>query len=193
MKDAFYKFNKSIGSVALSDPDIEILSKYCKLVHFKKGDIIIEEGVKQDYIYFIIKGIVRNYHITEDRSIKTFSFRAENMIATGYALQNHNEHYKALMNVECMENCEMVIISFTGLKYLEETSKSAQIIARYLLEEHLIELVKHRINFVTKSLMDRYYELELQFPNIHKRIPQNIIASFLGVSSVHLSRVKNMK
>lgn len=76
---------------------------------------------------------------------------------------------------------------------MEETSKSAQIIARYLLEEHLIELVKHRINFVTKSLMDRYYELELQFPNIHKRIPQNIIASFLGVSSVHLSRVKNMK
>ena len=45
----------------------------------------------------------------------------------------------------------------------------------------------------TKSLRERYDELENIFPNIHQRVPQYIIAAYLRISRVHLSRIKSMK
>jgi hypothetical protein len=45
----------------------------------------------------------------------------------------------------------------------------------------------------TKSLMERYEDLENIFPNIHQRVPQHFIAAYLRISRVHLSRLKNMK
>jgi CRP-like cAMP-binding protein len=113
------------------------------------------------------------------------------MLVTGYGLHNYNDEYKSLVNVECIEDCEMIIISYTGLHFLEKSFKEGHIIARFLAETHAIELVKFRISLDTKSLMERYEELGQLFPNIYNRVSQNIVASYLGVTSVHLSRVKN--
>jgi hypothetical protein len=76
---------------------------------------------------------------------------------------------------------------------MEESSKDAHKVARYIAEAHIIDLVKFVISADTKSLRERYEELENIFPNIHQRVPQHIIAAYLRISRVHLSRIKSMK
>ena len=73
---------------------------------------------------------------------------------------------------------------------MEESSKDAHKVARFIADAHIIDLVNFIISADTKSLVERYLELESQFPNIHQRVPQHIIASYLRISRVHLSRVK---
>jgi CRP-like cAMP-binding protein len=193
MKQAFNQFFKTLSPFGLTTEILDDLIEYCNLVHFKRGEVFIEAEKKQNYIYFINKGIVRNYVVSSDGKIQTYGFRSENMIVTGYGLHNYNDEYKSLVNVECIEDCEMIIISYAGLSFIEKNYKEAHKIARFLSETHNIELVKYRISVDTKSLMERYEELNNLFPNIYKRVSQNIIASYLGVSSVHLSRIKNRK
>ena len=190
MISAFIQLNKFITPFGLSDADFEELIQECEFVKYKKNDVIINAGEKQNAVFFISKGIVRNYVVSLDGQISTYGFRIENMLVTGYGLHNYKNEHKALVSVETLEACEMIKIPFSVLNYMELNSKDAQKIARHLAENHSIELVQFIISVDTKSLIDRYNNLEQLFPNIHQRVPQHIIASYLRISRVHLSRVK---
>lgn len=193
MISAFIQLKKFITPFGLTDADFEKLIQDCEVVNFKKRDVIIKEDEKHGYIYFLSKGIIRHFVLTIDGKISTYGFRTENMLITGYGLHNFQNQYRSLVSVECLENCEMVKISFDALKYLEENSRDALKAARFLSEVHIIDLVKFIISADTKSLAERYCELESQFPNIHQRIPQHIIADYLRISRVHLARIKKIK
>ena len=117
----------------------------------------------------------------------------ENMFTTGYSLHNYKNEYRSKVSVECLEDCKMIKIPLTALKFMEENSNQAQKVARYLAEDHIIELVDFLIEKDTKSLIEKFYNLDKKFPNIHQRVPQHIIASFLGTTPVHLSRIKNTR
>jgi CRP-like cAMP-binding protein len=190
MISAFIQLKKFIDPFGLSEADFEVLTQKCEVVKFKKNDVIIKAGEKQNSIYFLSKGIIRNFVLTMDGSISTYGFRIENMLITGYGLHNFHNEQKALVSVECLENCEMIKIPFNALRYMEESSKDAHKVARFIADAHIIDLVNFIISVDTKSLAERYDNLELQFPNIHQRVPQHIIASYLRISRVHLSRVK---
>ena len=165
----------------------------CSVVSFIKGDIIIHAGVSQSQIYFINSGLVRNYIFTENAEIKTINFRMENMTATGYAHYNYNNVFKSIVNVECLEPCQMVKIPLSAIKFMVDNCAIGDRVGRYLAEAHVMELANFIIDRHTKSFLDRYYELESLFPNIHQRVPQHIIASYLGTTAVHMSRIKNGK
>jgi CRP-like cAMP-binding protein len=117
----------------------------------------------------------------------------ENMLITGYALYNYKNEYRAKLNIKCLEACELISIPLQALKFMEEHSKSAHKVGRFLAEAHAMELVDYIIDIDTKSLADRYDDLEKVFPNIHQRVPQHMIASYLGITPVHLSNVKKSR
>jgi len=191
MNKYFTQFNAFIAPYGLAESHILQLNQLCEVVSMNKGDVIYKKELKINYIYYICNGIVRNYNFTENGEIKTYGFRIENMLVTGYGLHNFKNEYRAKVSVECLEDCTMIKIPLSALKILEENTNQAQKVARHLAENHVLELVNFIIDIDTKSLIDRYNNLENQFPNIHQRVPQHIIASYLGTTPVHLSRLKN--
>lgn len=150
----------------------------------------MKAGEKQGFIYFIDKGIVRNFVLSSEGEVKTYGFRIENMLITGYGIHNYKNENRAKVNVECLEDCELIKIPIQALKFMEEHSKDAHKVARYLAEAHTLELVSFIIDIDTMPVLERYNNLEKIFPNIHQRVPQHIIASYLRVTPVHLSNVK---
>ena len=190
MEKSFEKFKLYIAPFGLSDADFDVLVSYCEPMQFKKGDVVMRAGEKQSYIYFIVKGIVRNYVLSQEGEIKTYGFRVENMLITGYGLHNYKNEYRAKVNIECLEDCMLIKIPMQALKFMEEHSKEAHKVGRYLAETHIIELVDFIIDIDTMPVLERYNNLEKLFPNIHQRVPQHIIASYLRITPVHLSNVK---
>lgn len=193
MTQSDYLFKKFTELFGLTDADFEVLYNHCELVIFKKGEILIHEGTKQDHVYFICKGIVRNFVLSQSGEIKTYGFRMENMLVTGYGLHNFKNEFKALVSVECLEHCEFIKIPLTVLRLMEQNSKDAQKIARHIAELHIVDLVNFIISTDTKSLIERYDDLDKLFPNIHQRVSQHIIAAYLRISRVHLSRIKKAR
>ena len=193
MNKDFENFKQYIFPFGLNDADFDQLVQYCSIVHFKKGEVVMEAGVKQNAIYFIYKGIIRNYVNKMDGGTSIYGFRIENMIITGYALYNYKNEYRAKLNIKCLEDCELISIPLQALKFMEEHSKVAHMVGRFLAEAHALELVDYIIDIDTKSLVDRYDDLEKMFPNIHQRVPQHMIASYLCITPVHLSNVKKSR
>ena len=193
MNKYFTQFNAFIAPYGLAESHILQLNQLCEVVSMKKGEVIIKHGLKVNHIFFICNGIVRNYIFTDNGEIKTYGFRIENMLVTGYGLHNYQNEYRAKVSVECLEECTMIKIPLSALKILEQNSTVAQQVARHLAENHVLGLVDFIIDIDTKSLLERYYNLDNLFPNIHQRVPQHIIASYLGTTPVHLSRIKNAR
>ena len=193
MNSAYIQFKTFLKPFGMNESDVEKMIQFCDIEYFQKGDIVIQEGSKNNFIYFLCKGIVRNYVLTIDGEVSTYGFRTENMLITGYGIHNIHNDQRALVSVECLEKCELIKIPLTALCFMEKVCKDAHKIARYIAEAHIIDLVKFVISADTKSLKERYDELENIFPNIHQRVPQHIIAAYLRISRVHLSRIKSMK
>jgi CRP-like cAMP-binding protein len=190
MDKSFEKFKLYLAPFGLNDNDFDLLVSYCEALQFKKGEVIMKAGEKQSYIYFIVKGIIRNFVHSQEGDIKTYGFRVENMLITGYGLHNYKNDYRAKVNIECLEDCILIKIPLQALKFMEEHSKEAHKVGRYLAETHIIELVDFIIDIDTLPILERYNNLEKIFPNIHQRVAQHIIASYLRITPVHLSNVK---
>ena len=183
--DEFLDYIDKIIPLDIDEKDI--LRRRIVIKKYKKGEIIIQEGVKSNYIYFIHKGIVRNFINNKN---KTFNFRSEGMIATGYSTFNYDQGFKSKMNVECLEDCTFILISVDTIHYVVENFKYGDRLVRYLAEKHILELVELLTDIDCKSIIERYNDLNIKFQNIHQRVSQHIIASFLGTTPVHLSRLK---
>jgi CRP-like cAMP-binding protein len=94
------------------------------------------------------------------------------------------------MNVECLEDCTFILISVDTIHYVVENFKYGDRLGRYLAEKHILELLELLIDIHSKSIIKRYNELNVKYSNIHQRVSQHYIASFLGTTPVHLSRLK---
>jgi signal-transduction protein with cAMP-binding, CBS, and nucleotidyltransferase domain len=177
----------------MSETEIADFNQKCEVVNFSKGDIIMKAGNPQQNLYFITKGIVRNYIETDFGETKIYNFRLENMTVTGYAHYNYKDNLKSLVNVQCIEDSVMIQVPLKVIYYVINNIKNGERLGRFLAEAHIIEMLNYIINRDSKSIIERYDLLEIEYPNIHQRVPQRMIASYLCITPVHLSNLKKSR
>jgi CRP-like cAMP-binding protein len=160
------------------------------LKSYKKGEIIIKRDEVSANLYFLTKGIVKYSLINHNKEEVVYNFRQENSTLTAYSYYNHNI---AKFNVECLEDCDVICIPIEAVGYVAQNFKNGAKLRSYLAEAHILELVNLLTEKDARSIIDRYNDIDVQFPNIHQRISQSIIANYLGVSQEHLSRLKKAR
>ncbi len=194
MPNHFEMFNSFITRhVEMTEAELTAFNQKCEIVEFSKGEIIMKAGEPQQNLYFITKGIVKNYIETEAGETKIYNFRTEGMQVTGYASYNYKDNLKALVNVRCIEDCIMIQVPFSVIKYVIEHIKSGERLGRLMAESHIVEMLNYIINRDSKSIIERYDNLDAEYPNIQNRVPQRLIASYLGITPVHLSNLKKSR
>jgi len=194
MPNHFEMFNSFITRhVEMTEAELTAFNQKCEIVEFSKGDLIMRAGETQQNLYFITKGLVKNFIETEAGETKIYNFRTEGMQLTGYAVYNYKDNLKALVNVKCIEDCTMIKLPFPVIQYVIENIKSGERLGRLMAEGHVVEMLNYIINRDSKSIIERYDLLEIEYPNIHQRIPQRLIASYLGITPVHLSNLKKSR
>lgn len=194
MSNHFEILNRFINSqVEMSVDELAVFNAKCEIVEFSKGEIIMKAGEPQNCLYFISKGFVKNYIETEDGGAKIYNFRMEGMQVTGYALYNYKNNLKALVNVKCIEDSVMIKVPLPVIQYVVENIKHGERLGRFMAEHHVVEMLEYIIERDSRSIIDRYNNLEEKYPNIHNRLPQRLIASYLGITPVHLSNLKKSR
>jgi len=187
-------FNQFITKyVVFTETELVEFNKKCTKVEFVKGDIIIKAGEVQNSLYFITKGIIRNYVENNKGEIKIYNFRSENMTVTGYASYNYEDNLKALVNVECLEDCTLIQVPYEAINYVINNMKLGDRLGRFMAEAHVVEMLHYVLQRDTKTIIERLDSIDKNFPNIHQRIPQYMIASYLGITPVHLSNLKKRR
>ena len=152
--------------------------------------ILLEEGKIADRIYLVRKGCLRLFFYSEGKDI-TFQFFFE-----GDFVASFDSLYKetpSLFSLESIEPSEVLYIKKRDFYDKIESNSSL----RKLYEEKIIErfsFYQHLfLSRIKNTPQQRYEELLKEYPNIIQRVPQHYIASYLGITPVSLSRIRNRR
>lgn len=154
----------------------------------KKGELLLQENQVCNDIYFIKKGILRSYFFNHqgDEITNCFAFENEFMASfTSFITQNPAEE-----NIQALADTELQIISRENLEKLYKLGMHWQEIGRKLTEMEYVTLQKRMISFQKLSGAQRYEELYQNHQKYLQLIPLQYLASYLGVTPRHLSRIR---
>jgi len=162
---------------------------------FKREEIpakttLLKEGKVSEKMFYIEKGCIRLSFNKDGKDI-TFQFFFEGEGVS--SAESFRDNEPSLFTIETIEPC--VVHTLTKKDYLAIIEASPSI--REELEEQVFRRLMHFqklfLSRIKNSPEERYKELLEQNPHILQRVPQHYIASFLGITSVSLSRIRNRK
>ena len=152
--------------------------------------VLLEEGKVADKLYMIRKGCLRLSFFNDGRDI-TFQFFFEGDVVASFNSLHHRQ--PSLFSLETLEPAELSVIKKNVFYDLIQRIPSL----RQAYEEKLIERFHtYQLLFLSRirnTPQQRYEELLKEHPDIIRRVPQHYIASYLGITPVSLSRIRNRR
>ncbi|SFU77942.1 cAMP-binding domain of CRP or a regulatory subunit of cAMP-dependent protein kinases [Pustulibacterium marinum] len=156
-------------------------------VSLQKNHLIIRSNKVEKNIYFIKKGIARTFSNFDDNEV-TIAFGEEG--DTIISLKSYILYQKGYENIELLEDCELYKISVTKLQNLFSTDIDIANWGRKFAEQELIKAEQRFISNQLGTATERYLELIKKHPTLLQRVSLGLIASYLGITQVSLSRIR---
>ena len=187
-QDIYNKLYDLFGQfISLDESDRQLLRDRFEPQSVKKRNQLIEYGQVADHYFFINKGLLRLYGLKKGEEKTLFFFR-ERMIAG--SIESYLTRAPSELILEALEDTEILAISGRGLQELYDISTKFSKAGLLLTQHRLAALMKFFTSFVFDSPEDRYRDFQKNHPDLIQRVPQHIIASFLGITPVSLSRIR---
>ncbi len=176
--------------VDLSAGEKKLLENAFSFRQIPKRFRLVSKGEVATELYFINKGLIRLYYTKGEEEITGFIFK-ENLFASSF--DSFLRMTPSIQTLESLEECELLVISKDKLEELYHTLPNVNILTRKVAEQRFINAQQLLSSFLLESPEERYKTFELQHKDLLQRVPQNIIASFLGITPVSLSRIRRRR
>ena len=155
----------------------------------RKKQFLYQEGDICKYTTFVIKGCLRTYAIDNNGTEHVFQFATEGWwIGDIESLKNQTP---TMMNTDALEDSEILLISKTDMDHLYEKIPKYEHFSRMILENAYIAHQQRILQNVCFSAAKRYQYFIEKYPDWNARIPQNQIASYLGITPEFFSKMKS--
>ena len=175
----------------LSNEDADLISSRITLKKLKKKDFVISPGKYCKANYFVISGLMRLYFISKKEIEQITQFAIENWWITDY--DSIESRQPSHFYIQAVEDTQLLV-----LDQETETNLVTQIPAF----EHYLRIVlqkaftaaQRRVEMIhNMTEEERYRNLSTRFPDFNQRVPQYMVASFLGITPQFISRVRAKK
>lgn len=159
-----------------------------KFRKISKGDFFAEEGKTSKYLAFITKGLFQYFYLKDGKELTTY-ITGENSF-----LLSLNSFYKqqpGKENIRALADAELWQIHYSDLQKLKAESEAFKIFYISALENLVTGMDETRANLMILTAEERYALLLKEEPKLLQQIPLQYLASILGVTPRHLSRIRN--
>ena len=171
----------------LSLEGINALSEILVPFKYAKGDIVMNEGEVCGYMYFVDRGMVRQYYYKNGRDV-TEHFSYEGRIVV--CIESFLKQEPSRLIVEALENSRLYGIPYDALHELADKNKEIEVLFRKIMEHALISSQVYADSQRFENATERYLRLLNTKPEILLRAPMVHVASYLQMSPETLSRVR---
>ncbi len=157
---------------------------------FDKKELLAETGKICRYQYFILQGACYSFYVNEKGDKNAIQFAIENhwiTDASSYFLEK-----PAVSTIESLEPTKALLLSRANFDLLCDTHPLFDKFFRILLQNTLATQHLRIAKTISEDAEHRYAEFSKNYPHFVQRIPQYLIASFLGVKPQSLSRIRKI-
>lgn len=173
--------------VPFNEKELDIIESQFVFRQVPKKFKLVEEGKVATELYFILKGLVRLYYTKDGEEITGFIFR-ENLFSSSY--DSFLRQMPSIQTLETLEDCDLLVITKEGMEKLYDLVPKVNILTRKVAEQRFINSQMILSSFILDSPEERYRKFESQNKDLLLRVPQHMIASYLGITHVSLSRIR---
>ena len=150
-----------------------------KRIQVKKGQILQRSGEYNSKIYHVKSGLLRSFAIDNKGKEHIFMFAPEGWIIG----DNVSKEEPTMLFIDALEDSIVMVDE----KSIEKETNGRKLINRMkVLQKRIIQLM-------SATALERYESFMQSYPDLSQRIPQRMIASYLGVTPEALSKVKSKK
>ncbi len=175
--------------IAVTDDEFE----YCKTLFLpkklRKKHYLLQEGDVCKYTAFVEKGILRTYTVDDKGAEHILQFGMEGWWSAD--LYSFFTKEPSVFNTEAVEECELLLITQPSWDLLLEKIPAFERYFRILLQNNLIATQRRLIGSLSETAEQKYLNLIQVFPDFVQRVPQHMIASYLGITRETLSRIRS--
>jgi len=178
------------SSVTLSEDDRSLIMSKLKPKKLRKRQFFLQEGDVCKYMGFIVSGATRMFAVDEKGHEHILHFGLEEWWVGDYEsfhLLTPSKYY-----VEALEDVDMILITNEQLHDLARSVPAIAAMLESLNRGATIANNKRMHAAISLTAEERYEDLARTYPHFFQRFPQNMIASYLGISPETLSRIRKM-
>jgi CRP-like cAMP-binding protein len=181
-------FSKVEEKITLNEAEKEICKSLFIPKKLRKRQYILQQDDICKNLIFVENGLLRSYNVDEKGNEHILQFAPEGWwIADVYSFfTSENSKY----NIDAIEDSELLLITHAALESLYERVPKFERYFRILTQNNMIAMQKRVMSELSSTAEEKYLNLIAAYPNIVARVPQHMIASYLGLTPESLSRIR---
>jgi CRP-like cAMP-binding protein len=176
--DTFVKFTKADKDLLGSVLTFRQVDTKTELVSYDK---------RTDELFFLLKGCIRKYYVKDGEQITIYIMTENNFVSAFDSLMTGTKSKEV---IECLEPCELLILKKADLEKLYKQISLMNEFVRKIVEQTLIQFQQALTSFILDNPEERYKKLVSTNPEIVQRVPQHMLAAYLGITATSLSRIR---
>ena len=186
----FLAIKQVLGDVVSpSDEELTSFLSQFSARRLNQGEYFVHAGVVSNELGFLNAGLLRFFYRTPDGKEFNKSFVSENQFVSAYSsfLTDSKPRY----SIQALEDCFMLVADLKPVISLFETSQRWERLGRVFAEQLYVKKEIREAEFLLDDAKTRYRSFQRNFGALEYRLPQYHIASYLGITPVALSRIRN--
>ena len=172
----------------LTDDEIDNLISLSTKRHLEKMDYFVRQGEVCKEVAFILKGSLRSFYISDKGEEVTYCLLFPNNFITAYS--SYITGQSTVENMQAITPVEILVISKENIETLAAKSVNLVYFLKTIAEQQYIELEKRIFQLQNNNALERYENLIKTQPEYVLQIPLQYLASYLGITQRHLSRIR---
>lgn len=172
----------------LTEEDIDSVQDLVVPKRMKKGEFFITAGQTCKQAAFIVSGLFRSFYYSSEEEEVTYCFTFEHSFLSAYS--SFITQLPTDENIQALSDVELWLISKEQIEQLESSSTNWLKLFKRIAENEYINLEKRVFMLQRESAETRYQDLLTHHPEYLHAIPLSYLASYLGITPRHLSRIR---
>jgi len=176
-------------TIPMSASSLDAIIDIVEYVEFQKNEIFINEGKRNSKEYFVLEGVCRSFLLNPEGEEITISFFSERSIISPYTTRTANGISN--LNFQALTPLKLGAMDADSFEKFMVDNLEIREFGNIVLRNELRQKVEKEIGMASLTAKERLIKFREQYPLLENMIPHTVISTYLGITNISLSRLRN--
>lgn len=178
-------------TIDISDEEFEFAKTLFLPKKLRRKRFLLQDGDVCKYTIFVEKGLLRSFTIDDKGNEHILQFSMQGWWASD--LYSFLTSEPSAYNIEALEDSELLLITKSSWDELLKKVPTFERYFRILIQNNLIATQRRLMGSLSETAEEKYERLVAESPSLLQRVPQHMIASYIGMTRETLSRIRSQR
>ncbi len=168
---------------------VELILENGNVESIRKNEVVFHEKRFNAFEYFQLEGVSHRYNVNEEMQSLTSGIYQNEIVITPHFTRTTND--QSIFSLQSLTDCTYLKVPAGAFREISDQNQQIRMFGRAVVEKEFINSLKFEVLFRSYTAKDRLLYFRTHYPHLENIIPHTVIASFLGITPVSFSRLRN--